>query len=100
MGDLPMAPPDCEELVSAMRAEGFSAEEYAARFAHTIYCFSLGDYRYRDSASDAWIRKLAAILFRQEGAPSLEDLRAKYLTPEERARIERFQHEELEEYEL
>jgi hypothetical protein len=88
----PLATPLLEEHVLAMFREGLSAEEYAARWAHTIACFSLDEYRYRDPQLHVWIHALGDILFQRPGAPTLEDLRARYLTPEEHEAI----REELE----
>jgi hypothetical protein len=65
-----------------------SPEEYAARHAHGWYCFSFDDYRYRDSARDAWIQRLGEILRRAEGAPTIDELRQIYLTAEETRMIE------------
>lgn len=57
-----------------------SPDEYAAREGHNWYCFSFDDYRYADPKADAWIRRLGDILFRRPGAPTLEELRERYLT--------------------
>ena len=78
----PLASGWIEEQARAMFGEGLPAEEYAARWAHTIAGFSLGRYRYRDPRVDAWIRALAAILFREPGAPDLDALRQRFLTAE------------------
>jgi hypothetical protein len=85
----PFAPPDLEERARVMVAEGLSPGEYAARWAHSIMCFSLDDYRYRDPTSHEWIQALGAILFQRPGAPTLRELRETYLTAEERAAIEK-----------
>ena len=84
-----------EELAQELHALGYSPEEYAARFAHNWYCFSLDDVRYSDPNLDAWIQRLGDILFRRPGAPEVADLRAIYLTPEERERIERRSTDDL-----
>jgi len=47
-------------------------------------CFSLGDVRYSDPALQAWVHALTAILFRKPGAPTIEELRARFLTEYER----------------
>jgi hypothetical protein len=91
----PPAGPICENMAAQMFAEGFSPEEYAARFAHKWLCFSLADYRYADPAIDAWILRLHDILFRLNGAPKIDDLRMKYLSPEERLRIKEEEQEEF-----
>jgi hypothetical protein len=76
-----------------MVAEGLSPEEYAAWWAHKIYCFSLDEYSYEDPELHAWIRALGAIVFGKPGAPALEELRQRLLTPAEREAI----HREMEE---
>jgi hypothetical protein len=71
-----------------MMASGYSPEEFAGRFAHGILCFSMDGYRYSDAAVDAWIARLGDILFRRNGAPTVGELRERYLTPEERQHAE------------
>jgi hypothetical protein len=81
--DIPLATVSMENTVQEMMSCGLSPDEYAARWAHNIYCFSLDQYRYRDVVLQAWIHTLGAILFQKNGAPNLNDLRAKFLTNEE-----------------
>jgi len=88
-GERPPADEGRTTMARAMFAEGLSAGEYAARYAHEIACFSLDEIRYADPKLDAWIQDLGDILFSRDGAPALAELRAKYLTPEERAEVER-----------
>ena len=76
-----------ETLAAEMFPLDMSPDEYAARNAHLWGSFSFDDYRYRDSKLDAWIERLGDILFRRTGAPDLEELRARYLSTEERERI-------------
>jgi len=85
--DLPMADPGREKDARQLFDLAMSPEEYAAREGHGWYCFSFDDYRYSDPAMETWIQRLGDILFQREGAPTLEDLRAKYLTEEEREEI-------------
>ena len=85
----PPADPMRTQMAQQMFSEGTSPEEYAARNAHSIMCFSLDDIRYADPALDAWIQRLGDILFQREGAPKLADLHARYLTPQERLEAER-----------
>jgi hypothetical protein len=91
--DLPLADPGRVEQVRSMVAEGLSPEEYAARWAHKIDCFSLDEYAYEDAALHAWIHALGAIVFGKPGAPALDELRRRLLTPAEREAI----HREMEE---
>ena len=76
-----------------MFGEGLSPEEYAARHAHQWMCFSLGEYRYLDPVIDSWISRLNDIFFRRNGAPTVQELRVRYLSPEERQRIEQEERE-------
>lgn len=78
-----------EEFAKRIVAEGYSPEEYAARFADGFYCFSFGEVRFSDPAVDAWIQRFNDILFHLNGAATLEELRAKYLTAAEREKIEK-----------
>ena len=77
-----------------MAAETFpfrelSPEEYAARNAHLWSAFSFDDFRYEDPELDAWIARLGDILFQRKGAPTLRELRERFLTPEERRAVEK-----------
>lgn len=57
-----------------------SPEEYAARNAHNIMCFSFHEYRFRDPALAAWIRRLHEILVTQG---EVELCRQQFLSKEE-----------------
>ncbi len=72
--DLPLATVSMEHTVREMMSCGLSSNEYAARQAHLILCFSLDQYRYRDVVLQAWIHSLGAILSQKTGAPNLNDL--------------------------
>lgn len=63
--------------------EKMSPEEYAARNASGIFCFSLHERRYRDAKFDAWIQRLAEILFDWN---VVNECRRKFLTQEEMQR--------------
>lgn len=69
-----------------------SPEEYAARHAHEWACFSFDQYRFRDPALGAWVRRLGEILF-TEG--EVERCRQRFLTPEEMARVRQHEAEEF-----
>ena len=98
MNEIERPPADAgrEEFARQMVAEGFSAEEYAARFGHGWYCFSFGEVRFADPAIDAWIQRLNDIFFGLNGAPTIAELRAKLLTLEERRKIEKEIRDESE----
>jgi len=92
--DLPIADPGREADARRIFPFDMSPDEYAARHAHEWYCFSFDDYRYADPAMERWIQRLGDILFRREGTPSLNELRARYLTADERRAIEKREEEE------
>lgn len=93
--DLPPASPGREADAQTLFPFDMSPEEYAARHAHLWFCFSYDDYRYTDPAVERWIHRLGDILFQREGAPSIDELRARYLSEEERRAIEEKEREEL-----
>jgi hypothetical protein len=59
-----------------------SPEEYTARHAHALGCFSFDSYRYRDPALGAWVRRVGEILA-TEG--EVERCQQRFLSPEELA---------------
>jgi hypothetical protein len=63
-----------------------SPEEYAARHAHALGCFSFHFYRYRDPALGAWVRRVGEILSTQG---EVERCRQQFLSPEELADVQR-----------
>ena len=63
-----------------------SPEEYAARHAHSLGCFSFHFYRYRDAALGAWVRRLSEILSTEEEVRRCQE---RFLTPEELASVQR-----------
>jgi len=68
-----------------------SPEEYAARNAADIACFSLDRFRYSDPKLDNWIQRLAEILTDWK---LVTECRRKYLTADEMQRaIERDKEE-------
>ncbi len=66
--DRPLADPGRQQMAADFFAEGLSPQEFAARYAHKIFCFSLDDGRYADPALDAWISRLGDIFFERNGA--------------------------------
>jgi hypothetical protein len=85
--DRPLA--DLGRVEDALRLFPFramTAEEYAARYAHTIGMSSFDQYRYPDPALTAWIDTLHRLL----GSPDeLERCRRTHLTAEEYAAVQR-----------
>jgi hypothetical protein len=63
-----------------------SPEEYAARHAHALGCFSFHFYRYRDPALGAWVRRVGEILS-TEG--EVERYQQQFLSSEELATVRR-----------
>ena len=57
-----------------------SAEQYAARHAHTIGCSSFDQFRYPDPALEAWIDELHRLL---TSSADLERCRRAHLSPTE-----------------
>jgi hypothetical protein len=62
-----------------------SAEQYAARYAHTIGCSSFDQYRYPDPVLGTWIDDLHQLL-RSEA--ELERCRRAHLSPTEYAAVQ------------
>ena len=77
----PMAEPwRVEQALRMFPQHEQSAEEYAARWSHTIGCSSFDEYRYPDSALTAWIDELHRLL---RSASELERCRRAHLSPAE-----------------
>lgn len=85
---LPLADAGREEDARELFNLSISPDEYAARHAHQWDCFSFDDYRYSDEELTRWIQRLGDILFGRNSAPTIEELRAKHLTPQERQVLE------------
>jgi len=60
-----------------------SPEEFAARNAADIACFSMDQYRYSDPRLDAWVLRLGVILGDWK---LVNEYRKQFLTPEEMQR--------------
>jgi hypothetical protein len=67
-------------------------EEYVARHAHALGCFSLHFYRYRDPDLGAWVRRVGELLS-TEG--EVERCRECFLSSEELAVVRRQETEGL-----
>jgi hypothetical protein len=63
-----------------------SPEEYVARHAHAVGCFSFHFYRYRDPALGAWVRRVGELLANQA---EVERCRQRFLSSEELATVRR-----------
>lgn len=80
---LPLADAGREAHALELFRLDMSPDEYAARFGHEFAMFSFDDHRYSRPALTLWIQRLADIFFKRHGAPSLRELREKFLTPSE-----------------
>jgi len=78
---LPLADPGRERDARELFPLDMTPDEYAARHASDWFCFSFDDYRYTDRELERWIHRLGDILFARDGAPSIEELRARYQLP-------------------
>ena len=80
MGDeRPLADPSRVELAMHLFPyRELSAEEWAARYAHTVGCSSFDQYRYPDPALGAWIDELHRLF---ASAAELERCRQAHLSP-------------------
>jgi len=75
---------------------GLTPERWLARYGHTLlasYCF---EHTYQDPELDAWVQRLAELVFRSRDYPSLDHFRRKHLTWPERQQV-RSEIRELEE---
>ncbi len=89
--DRPLAHPGRERQAKELFPfAAMSPEEYAARHAHLLGCFSLHLYRYRDPALGAWVRRVREILA-TEG--EVERCQERFLTPDELATVRKQQTE-------
>ena len=93
--DLPLADPARERHALSLFRLDMTPEEYAARFAHEWVCFSFDERRYSAPGLTAWIQRLGDIFFGRNGAPSLRELRERFLTPTEIAAAEAREREPL-----
>src|SRR5580700_742845 len=70
-----------------------SPEEYVARHAHALGCFSFHFYSYRDPALGDWVRRVVGEILSTEG--EVERCQKRFLSPEELATARRQQAEGL-----
>jgi hypothetical protein len=67
-----------------------SPEEYVARHAHALGCFSFHFYRYRDPALGAWVRRVGELLSTED---EVERCRRQFLSAEELATVRQQERE-------
>jgi hypothetical protein len=83
--DRPRADPERERFAREFfPTDSMSADEYAARHAADMACFSCDEFTYEDATLDAWIQRLGAIL---RDPQLLDECRKRFLTRKERARM-------------
>jgi hypothetical protein len=70
-----------------------SPEEYAARFGHQFALFSFDEFRYSRPGLTEWVQRLGDIFFARNGAPTLRELRVRFLTPSEIEAAERYERD-------
>jgi hypothetical protein len=92
---LPLADPGREKHALELFCLEMSPDEYAARFSHEFLCFSFDEYRYSRPDLTAWVQRLGDIFFKRNDAPTLRQVRERYLTPEEMAVAEAREQEPL-----
>jgi hypothetical protein len=66
-------------------------EEYVARHAQDIACFSFDRYRYADPALGSWVRRVGELL---ASTSEVERCREQYLSPDELIEVRRRAAEE------
>lgn len=79
------ADPSREEFAAKWMATGLCAEEWAARNAENILCFSFDEYRYADPALNAFVQEVGRIFFTPGG---VDAARRRFMTDEEIGRAE------------
>ncbi len=62
--------------------------EFAARFGHQFAPFAFDYYRYSHPGLTEWVQRLGDIFFGRNDAPTLRQVRERYLTPDEIAAAE------------
>jgi hypothetical protein len=87
--DFPLADPETETEAKKIFPWETSPDRYTALHAHGWYCCSYVGYRYRDETLDRFVRRFADIVLRAPGAPTLAELRVEWLTPAERAAVDK-----------
>lgn len=81
----PLAPEEMEARAKEIFPIEMSAEEFVGRDGEGWEPFPFATYQYRDAALNAWIQQFAKIL----ATPGMVEVyQMKYLTPQERARLE------------
>lgn len=91
--ELPLADPDREaHALSLFRLE-MAPEEYAARHGHEFALFSFDDYRYSRPELTLWVQRLGDIFFKRYGAPTLRELRERFLTASEIETAEEYERD-------
>lgn len=89
--ELPLANPEREAHALELFRLDMTPDEYAARFGHQFAMFSFDDFRYSRPGLTEWVQRVGDIFFRRHGAPTLRELRERFLTPAEIEAAERYE---------
>jgi hypothetical protein len=92
---LPLADAGYEAWALRLFKLEMAPDEYAARFGHEFVLFSFANYRYTRPGLTEWVQRLGDIFFKRNGAPTLRELRQRFLSHEEMAEVERYEEEPL-----
>lgn len=93
--ELPLADPGREAHALGLFRFELAPDEYAARQGHEFVQFSFDDYRYSRPELTLWIQRLGDIFFKRDGAPTLRELREKFLTAAEIEAAEEYERDPL-----
>ena len=90
---LPLADAGREAYALDLFRLDLSPEEYAARFGHQFATFSFDNFRYSRPGLTEWVQRLGDIFFKRDGAPTLRELRERFLSPSELEAAEQFERD-------
>jgi hypothetical protein len=93
--DLPLADPGREAHALQLFRLDMTPDEYAARFGHEFVLFPFDRFRYSRPGLTEWVQRLGDIFFNRNGAPTLRQVREKFLSPEEIEAVERYERDPL-----
>ena len=78
-----------EEAEAQFPWRRMTPEEWVARYGHTVGCFSLHRFRYRDAELGQWVRRVSELLsLGSRGRGALDVYRRRYLSPAEYDRVQ------------
>ena len=92
---LPLADPERERHALSLFRLELAPEEYAARYGHEFVLFPFDNYRYAHPGLTEWVQRLGDVFFGRNGAPTLRQVRERFLSAKEIAVVERYEREPL-----